>query len=223
MWAALAILAALRERDRTGAGCELTTALFDTAVAWIPYQLLGYLGTGEVPGPQGSGTAMIAPYQAFPAADGHVMIAAGSDALFLRLCAALDAPALAADPRFADNPARVAHRAALVEALSARTRDRKTDDLVAALRRAGVPAAPILTLDRVAAAPQTVESELLLPGPHPRLADYRSVALPLRWNGRRPTVRRPPPRLGEDSDDVLTWLGYTLDDARGLRARGVVA
>jgi crotonobetainyl-CoA:carnitine CoA-transferase CaiB-like acyl-CoA transferase len=223
MWAALGIVAALRERDRTGRAVEVVTALYETALMWVSYHLAGYLASGEVPGPQGSGTAMIAPYQAFPAADGHVMIAAGSDALFLRLCAALDAPALAADPRFADNPARVAHRAALVEALSARTRDRKTDDLVAALRRAGVPAAPILTLDRVAAAPQTVESELLLPGPHPRLADYRSVALPLRWNGRRPTVRRPPPRLGEDSDDVLTWLGYTLDDARGLRARGVVA
>ena len=92
MWAALAVVAALRERDRTGQGAEVTTALFDTALAWIPYQLMGYLATGEVPQPQGSGAAMIVPYQAFPTADGWLMITTPTDALFGRLVEALGQP-----------------------------------------------------------------------------------------------------------------------------------
>ena len=223
MWAALGIMAALREREATGQPVEVTTALFDTTLMWVSYQAMGYLAAGEVPAPQGSGTAMIAPYQAFPTADGHLMIAAASDAMFARLAQALEAPDLAHDPRFLDNPARVRNRAALVEAIAARTRERKTGELGEALRRGGVPCAPILTIDAVLEEPQTRESGVLLQAPHPRLGEYTSVGLPVQWNGRRPEVRRVPPRLGEDSEDVLTWLGYTRDDVRSLRARGVVA
>src|SRR5581483_675299 len=139
MWAAIAILAALRERDRTGRGSEVTTALFDTALAWIPYQLLGYLGSGRVPGPHGSGAGIIVPYQAFPTADGWLMIAAPTDALFGRLCDALGCPALAADPRFASNPVRVEHRAALITRLEEETRRVPTAALLERLRGAGVP------------------------------------------------------------------------------------
>src|SRR5688572_23440610 len=100
MWAALGIVAALRERDATGRAVEMTTALFETALMWVSYHAMGYLASGEVPQPQGSGTAMIAPYQAFPTADGFAMVGAGSDALFTRLVAALGCPELAADERF---------------------------------------------------------------------------------------------------------------------------
>src|SRR5205814_9277799 len=105
MWAALGIVAALRQRDTTGHAVEVTTALFETTLMWVSYHAMGYLGSGEVPQPQGSGTAMIAPYQAFPTADGYAMIGPASDALFARLAAALDAPELTGDPRFADDPA----------------------------------------------------------------------------------------------------------------------
>ncbi len=223
MWAALGIVAALRQREATGRAVEVTTALFDTTLMWISYHAMGYLASGEVPRPQGSGTAMIAPYQAFPTADGYAMIAAGSDALFTRLSDALGAPDLARDARFGDNPSRVRHREALVAALSALTREYKTADLLEALRRAGVPAAPINTIDAVLAEPQTRESGMLVDAAHPRVADYRSIGLPIEWNGRRPGVRRVPPLLGEDGEDVLTWLGYTRDDVRGLRAKGVLA
>ncbi|OGL00441.1 MAG: hypothetical protein A3E31_18505 [Candidatus Rokubacteria bacterium RIFCSPHIGHO2_12_FULL_73_22] len=222
MWAALGIVAALRQRDATGRAVEVTTALFETALMWVSYHAMGYLASGEVPQPQGSGTAMIAPYQAFPTVDGYAMIAAGSDALFARLAAALGAPALAADPRFADNPSRVRHRRELVDALSARTRALKAADLLERLRAAGVPCAPILTVDAVLAEPQTRASGVLVSAPHPRLPDYRSIGLPLLWDGTRPEVRRVPPLLGEHSADILTWLGYTLDDVRALRARGVI-
>jgi len=222
MWAALGILAGLRQREATGRAVEVTTALFDTALMWVAYHLMGYLGSGEVPQPQGSGTAMIAPYQAFPTADGYVMIGAASDALFQRLATALEAPELARDPRFADNPARVRHRDALVTAVTERTRTHKSADLVALLRAAGVPSAPILTVDQVVHEPQTEASGMLVGAAHPRLPEYRSVGLPIQWDGRRPEVRRVPPLLGEHSADVLTTLGYTLDDVRTLKAQGLV-
>jgi crotonobetainyl-CoA:carnitine CoA-transferase CaiB-like acyl-CoA transferase len=222
MWAALGIVAALRERDRTGRGMEVTTALFETALMWVSYHAMAYLGSGEVPQPQGSGTAMIVPYQAFRTADGYAMIAAASDSLFRRLCDALGAGALSADPRFADNPSRVRNRTALVDALSMRTRDLKTADLLDRLHAAGVPSAPILTVDRVLHEPQTEASGMLVPAPHPRLPSYRSIGLPIEWDGARPGVRRVPPLLGEHTADVLTWLGYTLDDVRNMQTRGLV-
>ena len=223
MWASLGIVAALRQRDVTGQGAEVTTALFETALMWMSYHAMAYFGTGDVPQPTGSATAMIAPYQAFPAADGYVMIGAGSDALFVRLTQALEAPHLARDERFTDNPSRVRHRPALIEAISTLTRRYKSAELLDRLRGAGVPSTPVLTLDAVMEEPQTKASGILLGAPHPRLPDYRSIGLPILWNGARPEVRRVPPALGEHTADVLTWLGYTLDDVRSLRARGVVA
>ncbi len=222
MWAAIGILAALRERERTGEGCEVTTALFDTALAWIPYQLLGYLGTGEVPQPQGSGAGMIVPYEAFPTRDGRLMIAAPTDAIFVRLCQALEQPELATDPRFADNPGRVRHRTTLVPALSTATRVQPTAALLEGLRAAGVPCAPIQTLDQVVADPQTKASEMLAPTPHPTIQDLQTVTLPLRWNGARMAPREGPPRVGEHTAEILGALGLNGSEIEALRASGVV-
>lgn len=222
MWAATAILAALRERDRTGRGAHVTTALFDTALAWITFQMTNYLASGEVPQPQGSGTPMIAPYEAFPARDGWVMIAAGSDGLFAKCCAALGLAQLPRDPRFTSNPQRVANRAALVETLGAVTRTLGADDLLGRLQSAGVPSAPILTLDRVAAEPQTEASGMLIAQKHPRVPDYRVVGLPIRWDGERPAVSRVPPLLGEHTAEVLAGLGYDNRTIKELAARHVI-
>ncbi|MBI2207314.1 MAG: CoA transferase [Candidatus Rokubacteria bacterium] len=222
MWAALGIVGALRQRDATGRGAEVTTALFDTSLMCVSYHAVGYLGSGAVPQPQGSGTAMIVPYQAFRTADGWALIGAPSDTIFARLLAALGLPELASDERYRDNPSRVQHRESLIATLTARTQARKTSDLIDALRAGGVPCAPILTMDAVMQEPQTLESGMLVSAPHPRLPDYQSVALPLQWDGRRPGVRRVPPRLGEHSEDVLTAIGYTRDDVRSLRARRVI-
>ena len=178
VWAVTAILAALRERDRTGRGTHVTTALFDTAIATITVQMSSYLATGDVPEPQGSGTQMIAPYEAFPTRDAWVMVGAASDALFASTCAALGLADLPADPRYASNPGRVTHRAQLFDAIAAVTRTLTTDDLLARLQRAGVPSAPILKLDQVAALPQTKASGMLVSAKHPRLDDYRGVGCP---------------------------------------------
>jgi len=222
MWAAIAILGALRERDRTGRGANVTTALYETALAWGVLQMNQFLGTGEVPLPQGSGTAMICPYEAFPTRDAWVMIAAGSDALFVKTCEALDVPGMPRDPRFRDNPSRVAHRADVFDALSAVTRGFASTEVLERLQRAGVPCAPILTLDKVAAEPQTVASGMLVPTKHPRLPDYRAVGLPIRWDGERPSVARVPPLLGEHSAEVLAELGYDEAAIQELASRHVI-
>jgi crotonobetainyl-CoA:carnitine CoA-transferase CaiB-like acyl-CoA transferase len=222
MWAVTAILAALRERDRTGRGVNVTTALFDTALAWTTFQMTNYLASGEVPAPQGSGTPMIAPYEAFPSRDAWVMIGAASDALFIKWCHALGLPALPEDPRFASNPARVKNRGALFETLAAVTRTLSTDELLARLQQAGVPSAPILTLDRVATEPQTEASGMLVPFKHPRLPDYRAVGLPIKWDGERPGVSRVAPLLGEHTAEVLAELGYDGATIKELAARHVV-
>jgi formyl-CoA transferase/CoA:oxalate CoA-transferase len=223
MWAVTGILAALRERDRTGRGVEVTTALFDTALAWVTFQMHNYLASGAVPGPQGSGTPMIAPYEAFPAQDGWVLIGAASDGLFARCCQALGLPHVPADPRFVTNPLRVTNRVALAEILSAATRARPVADLLERLQAADVPAAPILSLDQVLAGPQTAASGLLAPAKHPRLPEYRPSALPIRWDGQRPGVARVPPLLGEHTAEVLAELGYDADTIRDLAGRHVVA
>ncbi len=222
MWAAIAILGALRERERTGRGAHVTTALFETALAWTTFQMTHYFATGEIPQPQGSGTAMICPYEAFPTRDAWVMIAAGSDALFVKAATALGAPELPRDARFADNPARVAHRGELFDALSRITRGLASAEVLARLQGAGVPCAPILTLDRVAAEPQTEASGMLISAKHPRLPDYRTVGLPVRWDGERPGVARVPPLLGEHTAEVLGALGYDEAAVKDLARRHVI-
>ena len=139
MWGAIAILAALRVRDATGEGAELEASLLGTALGWVSYHIAGYLATGEVPGPMGSGLAAIAPYQAFPTSDGYVMVAAGNDALFSRLCTALGLDELAEDERFLTNPVRVANRDALTSLLESRTRKLSTAEMLELARAHDVP------------------------------------------------------------------------------------
>src|SRR2546422_11239620 len=127
------------------------------------------------------------------------MCSPGSNALVVRLARALVAPGLADDTRFADNPRRVQNRAVLVEAISALTRARKSADLIETLRRHDVPCSPILTIDRALQEPQTRASETLLRPPDPRVPAFTCVGLPIRWAGRRPGMRREPPRLADHS------------------------
>jgi crotonobetainyl-CoA:carnitine CoA-transferase CaiB-like acyl-CoA transferase len=222
MWAVMAILAALRERDRTGRGAHVTTALFDTALAWTTFQMSNHLASGEVPTPQGSGTPMIAPYEAFPSRDAWVMIAAGSDALFAKCCAALGLPGLASDARFATNPDRVRNRTVLYEAMAAVTRTLSSEELLSRLQKVGVPTAPILTLDRIVGEAQTEASGMLIAAKHPRVPDYRALGLPIKWDGERPAVSRVPPLLGEHTAEILTELGYDDTSIEELAARHVI-
>ena len=193
LYATVAILAALRERDRSGCGAHIDMALLDTQVAVLGNQALYWMVSGEVPRRMGNGHVNLVPYQAFDAADGEIIVAVGNDAQFERFCDLLGLPGLASDERFRTNPARVVNRKALIPMLEAAMRRRRRQELSDALEAAGIPAGPINSLDAVFADPQVVHRGLRIEGEAPGLAS------PIVIDGRRQVAQAPAPRLGEPS------------------------
>ncbi len=222
MWCATGVLGALFVRERTGEGCRVETSLLETGVAWIGYNLLGYLATGIVPEPVGSGAAMIAPYEAFATRDGHLQLAAGNDQIFARLCGALGMTGLPADARFRTNAERVAHRDALHEILEERFRGQTAREWEATLLAHQIPCSRVRTLDEVAADPQVEALEMLPRIPHPAIPDFRAANLPLSINGRRAVRLTPPPEVGQHTGEILETAGYSEAQIADLRRRGVI-
>jgi crotonobetainyl-CoA:carnitine CoA-transferase CaiB-like acyl-CoA transferase len=191
LYATVAILAALRDRDRTGRGAHIDMALLDTQIAVLGNQALYWMVSGEVPRRMGNGHVNLVPYQAFEMADGEIIVAVGNDGQFERLCGLLGMPDLASDDRFRTNPARVVNRAALIPRLEAAMRSRQQREFSEALEAAGIPSGPINAVDAVFADPQVVHRSLRIDGETPGLAS------PIVIDGRRQVAERPAPRLGE--------------------------
>jgi crotonobetainyl-CoA:carnitine CoA-transferase CaiB-like acyl-CoA transferase len=200
MWAVIGILSALAERRRTGIGGVIDTSLYESALAWMTIPIAAYLVDRKIPARQGSGVEMIVPYQAFSAADGYLMVAAGNDNLFRRLCDVIARPELARDPRFRTNKDRVVNRGALIGIL---------DDIFAGqpqavwqqrLDAAGIPNGPLHTVDQVVADPQTAALGIVQrpAATDPAQAPLSLVGLPLSFDGVRPPFRKAAPALGED-------------------------
>jgi crotonobetainyl-CoA:carnitine CoA-transferase CaiB-like acyl-CoA transferase len=207
MWGAIGVLSALRERDRTGVGGRVSGALFETAVAWSGYHLLGAADDGTVPVPMGTELAMICPYGAVPTSDGEVLLAVGTDGLFKRLCGVLDLDGMADDPRFATNPDRVAHRAEVNRRVHDATRRYDTGALLERLRGAGVPCAPIQDVGELLRDPQLQASGMLRSSLLPSGREGLGVGLPFRLGGRRPPTPTSVPGPGEHTGEVLREIG----------------
>jgi crotonobetainyl-CoA:carnitine CoA-transferase CaiB-like acyl-CoA transferase len=203
MNAAVAILAALHRRERTGAGEHVEVSLLDSGLAALINVGQGALVTGEEPRRHGNGHPNIVPYQTFPADDGWVAVAAPSDGLYRAMCDAIGRSELAEDPRFASNRERVRHRDELTSALSARFAERAADEWVQDLRAAGVPAGKIRgALEALDAAAQAGRRATVTVG-HPTIGELPLIASPIRLTESSLRPPDPPPLLGEHTDEVL--------------------
>ncbi|MFF0461804.1 CaiB/BaiF CoA transferase family protein [Streptomyces mexicanus] len=222
MWAVIGILAALHARRATGRGQHVDVSLLDGQLAWLTYVAGGYFATGDTPGPHGSAHPTIVPYQALATADGHLMVAAGNDRLWRRFAEVIGEPQLADDPRFATNPDRVRHRDALVPLLEAALTRRSGAAWAEALDAAGVPCAPISTVDQALSSPQALAREMVCVLRHPTAGDLRTVGSPLKLSATPARIRTAPPLLGQHTDDVLAETGYSAREIEELRATGAV-
>jgi crotonobetainyl-CoA:carnitine CoA-transferase CaiB-like acyl-CoA transferase len=196
MWAAIGILAAIAQRARQAGGRPriVDVSLFETAMAWMTVPLTDRSAGGPAPRRNGSGSPNIAPYQVFRCADGRVMIAAGNDTLFVKLCSALGLSHLPADPRFASNGARVENLAALLAVLEPAIEMISTEDCLARLSALSIPCGPMQTVDQVLAHPQLAAVGMLQPTPR---GDVSTMALPISFDGTRPPLAGNGPALGE--------------------------
>jgi formyl-CoA transferase len=213
--AAIAALAGLAARERGSGAPQASVSLVEAAVAGLANVLGYHLATGEEPRRWGSGHPDIVPYQVFAARDGHVVVAVGNDDQFARLCALLG---VEPEAEWATNPGRVTRREAVLETLVPAIATWRRDELVAAMIAADVPGGPVHGVGEATAAMRAVEPEWI--------STVDGVALPaspIRVDGARLPVRRPPPRLGEHTDEILAEAGFGPEEVARLRSDGTVA
>ncbi len=209
IYSVVGILAALTQREKTGKGCYVDTALVDSTVGVLSNQALNYLVSGNVPKRIGNAHANIVPYQVFPVADGHAIVATGNDNQYVKFCNALGAPELAQNPEYKDNVGRLKHRAELIGKLSALTVRMKRDELLEKLEAQQVPAGPINNLEQVFNDPQVVHRgmKLNLPSAAAKSGTIPGVRTPIVMDGWKAASERPSPRLGEHSAEILREIG----------------
>jgi crotonobetainyl-CoA:carnitine CoA-transferase CaiB-like acyl-CoA transferase len=219
-YAAVAILAALRRRDETGEGAFIDMALFDVQAGVLANQAMNYLASGKVPRRMGNAHPNIVPYQVFPVADGHVIVATGNDVQFLKFATVLEAPKIAFDRRFRSNADRVKNRDILVPMLAALTAKTTRRTLLAALEAKGVPAGPINTVADVFEDPQIRHRGMRvdLPAPEARDGFIPGVRTPIVIDGAPAVAERTAPALGADTPDILAdpnWGGEPFEEPEG--------
>jgi crotonobetainyl-CoA:carnitine CoA-transferase CaiB-like acyl-CoA transferase len=209
VYSVVGILAALAEREKTGRGSHVDMALLDTIVGMLANQAMSFLITGIAPKRIGNGHPVVVPYQVFPVADGHIIVAVGNDGQFVKLCKVLGEPALATEPAFLTNADRVRNREALIPRLSALTAKFSKTDLIAQLEAVQVPAGPINTLADVFADPQVIARGLRLDMPSEAAegGTIPGVRTPIKINGQPMSSGRPSPRRGEHTEEVLREIG----------------
>ena len=222
MYASVAILAALRERDRSGKGQAIDMALLDAQVGWLGNNALNYLVSGKVPVRWGNAHPNLTPYQAFPTKDGNLILAIGNDGQFRRFCqiAGLE---IAMEPRFVDNRSRLANRDALIAIIAPAMKAKTTAEWMAALEVEGVPCGPINTIDQVFADPQVQHRGLRMDLPHEKAGTVPQVANPIKFSRTPIEYRSGPPLLGQHTQEILEdLLGLEPGEVDDLRSGKVI-
>jgi crotonobetainyl-CoA:carnitine CoA-transferase CaiB-like acyl-CoA transferase len=209
MYSVIGILAALAQRERTGKGGYVDTALVDTTVGVLANQGMNYLASRKVPERIGNAHPNIVPYQVFTVADGYIIIATGNDSQYQKLCGVLGAPELAKDPAYIDNKSRLANRAEIVGKLTALTLKFKMQDLADKLEEVDVPAGPINDLDQVFEDPHIKHRGMLLdlPSAFAKSGRIPGIRTPIMVDSKPMASANPAPRLGEHTAEILKEIG----------------
>jgi crotonobetainyl-CoA:carnitine CoA-transferase CaiB-like acyl-CoA transferase len=223
LYAAQGILAALIARARTGTGQFIDIAMFDSVAAMLTYQAGIFFCDGTVPRRLGNRHPSISPYDAFRAADGEFVLAVGNDEQFRRFCAVMGQPALADDPRYKTNEARVQHVASLKEILDRFFAPMTRDELVRTLTAAGVPSGSVRSVAEVLEDPQVAARGMVVPLAHATAGDIAVLGTPLKFSATAADVRTAPPLLGQHTDAILANdVGLSDEEIARLRAEGAI-
>ena len=223
MYASVAILAALTHRERTGEGPYIDCALLDTIVAFNANQIVSYFCSGRIPIRYGNAHAQVVPYEVFPTADGHIILAIGNDGQFKRFCEIAGCPELAEEPRFKTNSQRIVHRAELIPLIAEIMRTRSKQEWIEALEAATVPCGPINNMKEVFEDPQVRHRELRVDIPHPAGGTAPVVASPMRLSQTPVEYRIAPPLLGQHNDEIYRGLlGKSEGELAKLKSAGIV-
>ena len=216
------ILTALRQRDQTGKGQWVESALLDGQVAALSYHATGFMGTGVEPKRMGSGHPSLVPYQSFSASDGQFIIGCANQGLWERMCRAIGQDAMLNDPRYTTNTDRVEHRAECVGELSALFAQKTTAHWVDLIVEAGVPCGPINTVADVVSNPQVLARNMIAEVDHPNIPNLKFPGSPLKLTDSPATIRRVPPMLGQHNEEILEEAGYSPEKIADLKERGVL-
>jgi crotonobetainyl-CoA:carnitine CoA-transferase CaiB-like acyl-CoA transferase len=216
------ILTALRQRDQTGKGQWVESALLDGQVAALSYHATGFMGTGVEPKRMGSGHPSLVPYQSFSASDGQFIIGCANQGLWERMCRAIGQDAMLDDPRYTTNTDRVEHRAECVGELSALFAQKTTAHWVDLIVEAGVPCGPINTVADVVSNPQVLARNMIAEVDHPNIPNLKFPGSPLKLADSPATIRRVPPMLGQHNEEILEEAGYSPEKIADLKERGVL-
>ncbi len=217
------VLAAYIHRQKTGEGQRLEVSLLDGQVYLLTYIAQYYFHSGKIPGPIGSGHQSLVPYQAFKTKDIQIVIVAHQDHHFKRLCQALGKPEWAEDPRFATRPKRLENKSILIPLMESHLMTRPGDEWLEAIHKAGVPAGPINTLDRVLSDPQVLSRDMVVEADGPGKEKIKIIGNPLKMEKTPVHTFSRPPRLGEHTQEILTnLLGYSREKIECLKQKGAI-
>ena len=223
MFAATAILAALRARDLNGEGQLVDVSLFDSHVALLTNVASNYLVGGKAPTRLGNAHPNLVPYDAFAARDGWFMLAVANDKQWSQLCDALARPELKTSAGFASNRERVTNRAVVVAELNKIFSERNVDDWLADLTEAGLPCGRINSIPEVFAHPQAIAREMTLETEHTSAGTLKVTGFPYKFSLTPAEIQKPPPMLGEHTDEVLrSLLGFSAGEVATLRGKGAI-
>jgi crotonobetainyl-CoA:carnitine CoA-transferase CaiB-like acyl-CoA transferase len=223
MWAAFAVLAALRHREQSGEGQYIDVAMLDAQVAWLTYQAGYFFANNQPPQRLGKAHPTLVPYQAFMGQDGkYFNVAVGSERLWERFCQGIHREDLKDHPDYATNGDRVRNRSSIVPRLQEHFLTRPSTEWVEDLQAVSVPAGPINDLADVFSDPQVRHRDMFLEIPHPTLGSIKQTGLPLKFSQTPGGLDRHPPLLGEHNQEILEGLGYSEADIEQLAEQSVI-